>query len=577
MQRFVLVLCLMTAVTACGNDPAGDSSDADRWINPESRADAGDDARGSGDVGGAGDTDSADDAGDAGSDATGDAGLPEGVVMTEEGPVQGDEFAGVTSFFGVPYAKPPVGELRWKAPRPPEPRSETLQADSFGPACPQPRDNANLQEQSEDCLKLNVWAPGLGDAEPKPVMVWLHGGGFVGGSSRQTGNSGRPLFDGEDLARNGVVVVTLDYRLGALGFLAHESFIGDDPTYPAAGNYGLLDQIRALEWLQANIAQFGGDPDNITLFGQSAGAASICTLMTLPQAEGLFDRAIMQSGYCPGWLRKLDERQVRQEAATEQGARLAQAVGCADSADVAQCLRSKPAEDLVQAFVLPEDSTERPEGFSPILDGHLIQQSPRQVVEQGGAHSIPLVIGVNSDEGSFYGFQDRNMTDEEYETRLAELFPTLDHVIIREYPSNDYLEPWRALADVWGDAIIVCPSRRLARQHRAAGNDVFTYYFTHVDSVGSQYSLGAYHTAELPYVFGELSGPNGKDDDVRLSRVMQSWWTSFAIDGSPGTVDELQWPIYEASADSGVDLSGEYLGLKSNFRAEYCDFWDEWR
>lgn len=575
MQRFAAISCLIAAMAACGGDSTGVASDAGRWINPGSRQDVGGDVD-SIDASARPDVDADADAADPASDTGGDAGLPDGAVTTEEGPVQGEQFAGVTSFMGIPYAAPPVGELRWKAPKPPLQRAEMLEANGFGPACPQPADASNLQQQSEDCLTLNIWTPGIDADSPKPVMVWLHGGGFIQGGARQTGNSSRPLFNGEDLARNDVVVVTLNYRLGALGFLAHESFIGEDAEYPTAGNYGLLDQIRALEWLQANIAEFGGAPDNITLFGQSAGAASICSLMTLPRAEGLFDRAIMQSGYCPNWLRKLDEDQVRQEAAVEQGARLAEAVDCAEAADVAACLRSRPAEQIVAALVPPEGSDESAEGFSPILDGHLLVENPFTVVEEGRAHGVPLVIGVNSDEGSFYGFQERGMTVDDYEARLAEFFPTLDHVIIREYPADNYLEPWRALADVWGDAVIVCPSRRLARQHRAAGNEVFTYYFTHIDSVGSQYNLGAYHTAELPYVFGELSGPNGRDDDVRLSRSIQSWWSSFAADGEPGSVEQMSWPLYEATEDAGVELNGEYLRLKSDFRATYCDFWDDY-
>lgn len=521
-------------------------------------------------------------------DATGDApsgvdaGPAEGVVPTEQGPVRGEDEVGVWSFLGIPYAAPPVGELRWRAPIPPAPRQGLLAADRFAPACPQPNTNAGLGEQDEDCLYLNIWTPEPRAGADLPVMVFIHGGGFVSGSARQTASADTGLYEGSNLARKDAVVVTLDYRLGALGFAAHQAFIGESPlagevAHPTAGNYGLLDQLRALQWVRANVDAFGGDADNVTVFGESSGAASICVLMTSPLADGLFERALMESGYCPGNLRQLDERGVRLEAATEQGARLAEALGCDQGDDVAACMREKPASEVVDALDVAPDSDEQPEGFAPVVDGYVVDSQPLADFQQGLQMDVPLLIGVNRDEGTYFAWNERNMTAEQYSVRLQEIFPTLYRPIERTYPADDFLEPWLALAAVWGDAVIICPSRRLARQHRAAGNPVFTYYFTHVTEQARRNNLGAYHTAELPFVFGSFGPLGGRGEESELSDKIQRWWTQFAADGRPGTVAEVTWPLYQSDADEGIELDADGVERRSGFRQEYCDWWDSWR
>lgn len=317
-----------------------------------------------------------------------------GLVVTERGPVRGVDEGDTWSWKGIPYAAPPVGQLRWRPPEPPACWSGVLDADAFGPKCLQRGENGEVVG-AEDCLTLNVWAP-KGDAPEGgwPVMVFVHGGGNVQGSSSETVPGGAPLYDGRFLAqREGVVVVTLNYRLGALGFLAHEA-LSAESSDGGSGNYGLMDQIAALEWVRDNVAGFGGDPTRVMLFGESASGVDALALLASPLAEGLFRAVLVQSGGARGL--PLDE-------AEAEGAERVAETSCGDAEDVLACLRDLDGSTIVETMpgVVGIGELELGAGsrvFGPVVDGRVLEQPPLQAVEAGAHHAVPFVVGTNLDE-----------------------------------------------------------------------------------------------------------------------------------------------------------------------------------
>jgi para-nitrobenzyl esterase len=566
MYLRTLTICLLAtlALTACGEDTNATNNATN---NANGAADAGGDA-----------------SSDAGSDTSTDAGSTSAhTASTTEGPVQGTLSSGVLSFLGIPYAQPPVGELRWKPPQAAEARADLLVADSFGPACPQDDSAVSFTQSGptdEDCLTLNIWTPhrdldALAPGDGLPVMFWIHGGGFIQGSARQTVTGGTELYKGADLAVEQAIVVTMNYRLGALGFLAHSAFIGED-GHLAAGNYGLLDQIQALEWVRDNIDSFGGDPDNITIFGESAGGVSVCALMASPLTAGMFDSAIMESGNCLSAMRKLDEVNGDNEAATDQGARLAESLDCDGAAaeDVAACMRGKTADQILEAMpatigLLGGDG----EGFEPIIDGHVLDKSLAQAIEDGSAHQVPFVIGANADEGTIFTMAQADLTEQDYEDLVNTYFPIIGSDVLDLYPVGDYDDPRYALSAIIGDVAFVCPARRTARAHAANGNDAFTYFFTYVSAAGAQFNLGAFHASEVAFVFGNFGSFGGAGAEATLTNAIQTWWIQLAYDGAPGSAEGHAWPAYDATAEEWMQLDTTRLGVTSGVRGEYCDFW----
>jgi para-nitrobenzyl esterase len=322
---------------------------------------------------------------------------PEGVtelVATAQGDVEGvlTEELEVLSWKGIPFAAAPSGDLRWRPPQAPEVRGETLDASEPGNICYQPATNdfGGLSED-EDCLNLNIWTPAGTAPQSLPVLIWIHGGSFTSG----TGSFG--IYDGSRLAQRGAVVVGINYRLGPLGFMAHKDLIGEE-GHPGTGNYGLLDQIAALEWVKQNVGAFGGDPERVTIFGESAGAISICALMTSPLAAGLFDKALMQSGFCSFNIAHMSETRGEQAPASSQGASISGSLGCAEEGDELGCMRAASIEDLRAAAARQE--------FGPVIDEHVLPIAPAVALFQNRVHDVPLLIGANADEGTV--FVDRN-------------------------------------------------------------------------------------------------------------------------------------------------------------------------
>ncbi|HJS88350.1 MAG TPA: carboxylesterase family protein [Steroidobacteraceae bacterium] len=464
-------------------------------------------------------------------------------VRTRYGTVSGCELpAGVTAFKRIRYAQPPVGALRWQAPRPPAAWTGVYAATEFGPGSLQPRSPegsiyADLpQRMSEDCLFLNIWTPHVAPAK-LPVMVWIHGGAL------RIGNLAGGLYDGSQLARRGIVVVTVGYRLGVLGYLAHPELSAESAQH-SSGNYGLLDQIAALRWIRDNITGFGGDPDNITAFGESAGALSIIELMVSPLARGLFHKAILQSGYLMSNL-ELGRSSFGQPAAEEVGLALAKQLGAADLA----ALRRMDGGKLTTLATAA--------GFDPqaTIDGWVL---PRQVVEsfdRGEQAPIPVIVGFNAGEvRSLRFFLPPLPADAaQYQHLVRQIYGDLASRYLELYPGPDIEESALAAAR---DGFYGWSAQRLARDQSRLGLPAYLYYFGHEYPAQVGRGLQAFHASELPYEFGLIGSrgrlpanwprPPDEASERALSEALMSYFTSFAASGAPSAPNEPVWLPYAA-------------------------------
>ncbi len=452
-------------------------------------------------------------------------------------------------FLGIPYAQPPVGELRLRAPRPPRPWPGVRDATRFGPWAPQRAPASALTgdapgAQDEDCLTLNVWTPGLDDAR-RPVMVWIHGGGFTGGSGAS------PLYRGGHLAERGdVVVVTLNYRLGILGFLAHPD-LADDEAGGAQGNWGLLDQVTALEWVRDNIAAFGGDPDNVTIFGESAGGMSVTDLLCMPSAHGLFRRAIAQSGPPSG---------MPMARAEERAAKLLAQFGLSDPAG----LREVALDALLEAqgTVL---TSRAGEGLVlvPVVDGTSLPIAPLDAFAEGSAARVPFMVGTNRDEAKLFMVADPKNRDPDEDLVLRRIegglaFDGIDRspgAILDAYrraraARGEPTDPRALWSAIESDRMFRLGTLRAASAHARHQPETFCYLFTQ-ESPAMGGALGACHALEIPFVFGNLGAPgmdrfagHGPDAEA-LSAQMMDAWIGFARSGSPGHAGIPGWPRYD--------------------------------
>jgi para-nitrobenzyl esterase len=475
------------------------------------------------------------------------AGTPAERVTTTSGVLVGAQDGATWAFRGVPFAAPPVGDLRFEPPAPVACASSELDATVLGPRCPQLEDGAYLGD--EDCLQLNIWAPSAA-AAPRPVMLWIHGGGNAVGSAAD------PLYDGRALAEAGdVVVVTTNYRLGQLGFLAH-------PSLPVgSGNLGILDQIAALTWVRDNIAAFGGDPSNVTIFGESAGGRNVCTLLAASGADALFHRAIIQSGACK-FLPSLADAQ-------STAADVAAAAGC--TSDVASCLRALTAEELINT--LPGDPGALGSSpYQPTIDGVVLEEQPSAALSAGRHHAVPLIVGANADETA--SAAPPVATENAYQTLVrAQFGTTLGDQVLAQYPASRFPTPRAAYVRVTTDARFLCPSREIARAaDTGQSQPVYRYFFQYDDPS----PFGAVHGLDVPFVWGTFSAvdtPNGPYQptatDLAVSASMQSAWTSFARDGAPTT--DPSWPTWDAT-DPTLVIDAE-TSTMSGIRTDDCDFW----
>ena len=476
--------------------------------------------------------------------------FPEAVSIST-GAVEGEVGNMSLYFKGIPYAAPPVVSLRWKPPADVQPWTDVLAADECASACPQNPSIVEGVDWNEDCLYLNVYRPKSGAAS-LPVMVFFHGGGFLIGSASE------PYYDGEWLAHHkNVVLVTVNYRLGPFGYL----YV---PEYDIGGNFGLLDQIKALEWVQENISSFGGNPDNVTVFGESSGGVSVGLLLGL--VPELFHKAIIQSG----WI--YQRRYIMSaKGAARQGNRLLAEIGCGDLDDAAECLRQKPPEDILSAVYQPDMLDPGQYSFSPVLDKTVITDVPYKLIIKGKGKEIPLIMGVNGDEGTFFSYFLGIENETDYEDWLRATFGFLATPLLKHYPSGEYGEPWLAAADIMGDLIFSCPTRNILKKLAWFNSTVYHYRFTFVPSTGQEPPfLGAFHGSEIAYLFRSFSPESPAA--VAVSDNITELWTSFARSGIPSCGD-IQWEPFKPFSQHYLIIDND-LSMGQYPEKEHCDFWD---
>ncbi|WP_355607938.1 carboxylesterase family protein [Xanthomonas cannabis] len=489
------------------------------------------------------------------------------VVQTDAGPVRGVASAHGNVFLGIPFAAPPVGTLRFRAPQPVPAWKDVRDATHAGPAC-LPRYRIGRTHVSEDCLTLNIYAPpGPAPAHPRAVMVWIYGGALELGSNAD--------YDLSALAaRQDVIVVAPNYRLGVFGFLAHPGLRGE-----GEGAYALLDQQAALRWVQRNIAGFGGDAHNVSVFGESAGAWSICYQLASPTAKGLFQRAILQSGSCLA-----ADSSVTHDEAEHGGVRMAQALGCTHTADVAACLRALPADALADATPQRRGLTGR-DAWAPMAGGDVLPLPPAQAIASAQHAQVPVLIGNNRDEGRLFAqllsYLGKLTSRSGYEARIQRMHASAAP-IMAQYADVATHSRWEAFADIVTDGGFACPTRRLGQALRTQA-PVYAYEF---DDPQAPYgllrlpfspALGAFHASELVYLFQRpwvLSGdPQFSPAQQAFSDTLQDYWGAFARTGDPNGHGRPQWPRFDGQTP--LTLSPARIGATPDFvQGHRCGFWD---
>ena len=479
----------------------------------------------------------------------------------------------VRVFRGIPYARPPVGELRWRPPEPALSWTGTKDCIKFAPSCPQPpqrfvRDISG--PQSEDCLYLNVWTTAeRGDG--RPVMVWIHGGSFAIGSGSQ------PTYDGSHFAEDGVVEVTINYRLGPFGFMAHPALSAESPNH-VSGNYGLLDQIEALKWVQRNIASFGGDPHKVTIFGESAGSVSVGCLIASPLAKGLFQRAIMESGE-PSNLPLLHSQGERDSSAESMGEEIAEELGITnsggESASVAAKLRSESADSLLKTSRLRIGLFGKGRRMGPAIDGYVLPRDPLDIYAAGEENDVPVLLGSNADEGTLFIQEIPIKTPVGYQIAQKMIFGDFAERIMAMFPVHSPEEVKPAIAHLVTVSAFVAPARRAARALSAHDRDVWLYHFTRVSPALRERNFGATHGAEIFYVFKNIPKlVSPEQSDIALATAMHSAWVRFALRGDPNGGELPDWPAFSTENDIYFEF-GDRLEQDRHLMSKESDLLDE--
>lgn len=494
------------------------------------------------------------------------------VVRVAGGAVRGKADSAGRTFLGIPYAAPPTGALRFRPPAPPRAWTGVRDATEQGPLCPQ---SVPLGSTSEDCLNLNVYAPPGAAHRRLPVMVWIHGGAYILGSG--AGYDPAPL-----VATGQVVVVSMNYRLGPLGFMALPGLAGESAT---TGNYGLLDQQAALRWVRANIGAFGGDPGNVTVFGESAGGNSVCMQLISPAARGLFDRAISESGGCVGT--PLGPRPL--DAAYRIGRRFADSLGCTDPGTAVACLRSRPASrftgDFGGLFRLDDVSWE------PVIDGSVVTEDTASALKAGRYHRVPLMVGSNKDEGRLFtalGYHlqlFRRATAGDLDRAIDLRTPAAARAMRAAYPPASAGDADLALSAYTTDGLFACPAHFTAQAAAASRSQrVYQYEFADPEpplaGIDPMMPLGDYHASELFYLFATVQNlppvPGLNADQRRLSRQMLSYWTAFARTGDPNGSGTPTWPALRPGPSPIQRLTSQGTGAFTTFARDHrCDIWAE--
>ena len=480
-------------------------------------------------------------------------------VKTEQGKIHGKTIndGKVKAFLGLPYAAPPVGELRWKAPQPPAKWKDERDATKYGAHCAQGRVFEDMVFQdagmSEDCLFLNVYAPAdATDKSKLAVMFWIHGGGFSGGASSE------PRHNGDFLPLKGVVLVTINYRLGVFGFLATADLAKE--ANGAAGNYGLMDMIAALQWVKANIKNFGGDPDNVTIFGESAGSFAVSTLMASPMAKGLFHKVIGESGGAVG------RGVMNYDSLAERETKDAAWVASTGAASLA-ALRVMPTQAILDAV-----SKKQGTSFPPDVDGKVLVEPVDETYAAGKQAHVPLIAGWNADEGSFFAM--RGMKADQWKEMAKKMFSDRSEEFLKLYPGDDDAQALRTAIDFGSDQFIAMGTWRWLEAHRKTGESpVYRYHFE-LAATPSKYHPGtfAFHSDDIEYVFGTLDTRpewNVRPEDRKLSDAIMTYWTNFAMTGDPNGGGQPVWPKYNGDGYPLVHLNSAITAGPDELRARY--------
>jgi para-nitrobenzyl esterase len=487
------------------------------------------------------------------------------IIKIDSGVLAGTRFgpnSNELAVLGIPFAAPPVGNLRWKPPQPVERWQGIRSASKFSSACPQQPSSwwhemagVDQLETSEDCLYLNVWTTNLSAERKQPVMVWIHGGGNVEGSSHV------PLIE-PAIARKGVIVVSLEYRLGVLGYLAHPALTAES-AHNSSGNYGLLDQIAALQWVQRNIGSFGGDPGSVTVFGESSGAEDVCHLLASPLSKGLVHRAILESGVCMdslySALRKPQNYYRNHGPGEKLGMRLTAALGLPNDQNALTSVRAVPLDKLLKASRDLESAD-----FGVIADGWIVPLQPVVTFANGSQARVPVLVGSNAEETTVFGKANplasensRPQTVAEYRKWLTGEFREFVDDVWKEYPANSDAETQSVFVRMQTDYEFGFGSLRLARITAQHGQPAYLYYFSYVGR-GPFAGLGAFHSEEMMFI-GDTYWQSWKPDgnDKKLAVLMGDYWTQFAKTGDPNRIGLAEWPRYDEKSEQCLELGNE--------------------
>lgn len=498
-------------------------------------------------------------------------------IDTYQGQLRGywaNEPRQIRGFKGIPYARPPIGDLRWRPPQAAQNWQGVRQATEPGSACWQPTRveqfvwSRGAFAPSEDCLYLNLWSAASAD-DPAPVMVWFHGGAHTAGMGHDR------IFDGTRLAEHGVVVVTINYRLGPFGFLAHEALV-DESDHDSAGNYGLLDKIAALNWVRDNIAQFGGDPANVTIFGQSAGSQSVCALMASPLARGLFHKAIGQSAAC------VDAMPSKDEAGLERGSALIEAL---DGATDLTAMRAATPQQIMQAA----ETSNWASASRIVTDGWVLPKSPDAIYAAGEQTQVPLLLGYLSNEGYLLFPLNEQLDQEGLRSYTQRIAGDQADALLLNYSNALAVSPGLAQREIATDLFMAYGMHRWATHHERSGQPTYLYFMDHKPPAFRLYvpdnpdlelaegprSAGAYHSGDLAYVFANtrLVGVDWQEEDHALSEQIAQYWTNFARTGNPNGAGLPQWPAFGMGNTMVLQESDSHA--RPDVKREILAAWDQ--
>jgi len=481
-------------------------------------------------------------------------------VITDKGMIRGYQYNNMFYFLGVPYARSPEGNLRWRAPQPHNSWNDVLYTTDFSSSCLQKFDAgytfpANVTFK-EDCLYLNIWVPDT-PTPNKAVMVWFHGGGLSRGGNSEYRLRGEYMSSSAD-----VIVINVNYRLGTIGWLAHPGFSLDDPNHPTTGNYGFLDQQMSLMWIQNNIHLFGGDPSAVTIMGESAGGSSVCYHMVAPSSKGLFSAAIIESGACFSETISLKE-------AEKNAINIQNILNCTGNMEqVVTCMRAVSSEKMLNVPVVS----------SAVVDGLDFVNHPYFSMANQKVHVVPLIAGNVLNEGSTFTSIQRPVDSKTYASALKQMYPDYDSQILTVYPCEAYnaSDCWYALTAVIGDALLVCPTMLMANLI-APQVKTYTYVFSHIPLWGNE-SLpgkGAFHSSEISFVFSTL--PNiypHTPEEVGLAHLMTQFWTTFGKTHDPNGQTPVQWPQYMVSTQYPRIALNNPVEVLHGYKEKECNLWD---